>query len=421
MTDIDAIDLDSYNPMDREVQQCPFDHYAALRERAPVYKHPATGMYFVSRLETVKQVLLDTATFSSRMSNTGTMGSPEVMEQVKEISKQGWPRVETMLTIDPPHQIRYRKLVSKAFTARRIADLEDTVREITVDLIEAFPQEGQIDFHADFAVALPVEVIRHALNMAPETADRIKPWSDDAVAALGVHLTDERRLEAAQGIVDCQRYWFSEYERRLAEPQADILSDLAHGDFEDPDTGEARKLDFPEVFSIVQQLMVAGNETTTKLLNETIKLLIENPHWWNEIVADPSRIPAVVEEGLRMASPNQGLFRTVTTDTELEGVSIPAGSRLWVMFGSANRDEGVFPEPDDFDPGRDNLRDHLAFGKGQHFCPGAPLSRLEARVALEELSSRLSSLSFSADNTFEYEPSFILRGLAELRLDIAKR
>ena len=188
-----------------------------------------------------------------------------------------------MLTIDPPHQTRYRKLVSRAFSARRIAALEDKVREIAVELIDAFPDEGSIDFHRDFAVKFPVRVIHYALNMAPETEDKIKQWSDDAVAALGVNLTDERRLEAARGQVECQKYWHSEWEDRLANPVDDILSEVTHADFDDPDLpeGETRKLTFAEVFSIIQQLMVAGNETTTKFLNETIRLLIENPDQWD--------------------------------------------------------------------------------------------------------------------------------------------
>jgi len=327
-----------------------------------------------------------------------------------------------MLTIDPPYHTKYRKLVSRAFSARRIAALEDKVREITVGLIDEFPDQGTIDFHEQYAVALPVRVIHYALNMDPSTEQKIKGWSDDAVAALGVAITDERRIEAAQGVVDCEAYFHGEYQDRLANPQDDIISDLAHADFDDPDLpeGETRKLNYPEVFSILNQLMVAGNETTTKLLNETMRLLIENPKWWDAIKADPALIPAMVEEGLRMSSPNQGLFRVVTKDTELEGVAIPKGSRVWVMFGSANRDEDVFPDPDAFDPSRDNLKEHVAFGKGHHFCIGAPLSRLEGKVAFEELSKRLDSVAFAEGNTFEYEPSFILRGLAKLDLDIRK-
>jgi cytochrome P450 len=424
MTDVSDIDLDSYDPMDREVQQCPYPHYAALREHGPIFLHKQTGMYFASRLDVVNEILRDTELFSSRMSNAGTVGESDVMKQVGDIMREGWPRVETMLTIDPPDHTRYRKLVSRAFSARRIAALEDKVREIAAELIEEFPDEGSIDFHADFAVSFPVRVIRYALNMAPETEDKIKGWSDDAVAALGVALTDERRLEAARGQIECQQYWFSEYEDRLANPQDDILSDLVHADFDATDTpeGETRKLAFPEIFSIIQQLMVAGNETTTKFLNETIRLLIEHPEWWDRLVEDPQgNINGLVEEGLRLSSPNQGLFRVVTRDTEIEGVPIPKGSRIWVMFGAANRDERTFPESEEFDPGRDNLKEHIAFGKGHHFCIGAPLSRLEGKVAFEELTKRIERPAFTASNTFEYEPSFILRGLAQLELDVKKK
>ncbi len=424
MADTGHVDLDTYNPMDREIQQCPYGHYAALRDHGPIFRHQPTGMFFAARLDVVNEILRDTETYSSRMASAGTVGDSDIMKQVSAVMAEGWPRADTMLTIDPPHQTRYRKLVSKAFSARRIAALEDKVREIAVELIDALPAEGTIDFHADFAVSFPVRVIHHALNMSAETEAKIKGWSDDAVAALGASLTDERRLSAARGQVDSQKYWFFEYERRLTDPQDDILSEIAHADFDDPDTpdGETRKLRFNEIFSIIQQLMVAGNETTTKFLNETMRLLIENPTWWDRMVDDPdATVNGLVEEGLRLSSPNQGLFRVATVDTEIEGTKIPKGSRIWVMFGAANRDERAFPDAESFDPGRDNLRDHIAFGKGHHFCIGAPLSRLEGKVAFEELAKRLEMPAFSASNTFEYEPSFILRGLAQLDLDIRKR
>ncbi|MDH3754666.1 MAG: cytochrome P450 [Acidimicrobiia bacterium] len=418
MTDVE-IDLETYDPMETSIQQCPFPHYQALREQAPVYHHPKTGMYFVSRHDTVNQVLRDVETFSSRMANTSSFLDPELVAKVKAITDKGWPRVETMLTIDPPLQTRYRKLVSRAFSARRISSLEPKVREIANALLDRFPMSGRVDFHQAFSVALPVEVIAHALNMPPGNEANIKKWSDDAVATIGTSLTEEQLLDAIQGTLDAQMFWHDLYEQRLAEPVDDILSELAHADFEDLDDN-VRKLTFSEIYSIITQLMVAGNETTTKFFNETMRLLIENPDWWDRIQADPSTIPAVVEEGLRLSSPNQGLFRVVTKDTELEGVNIPEGSRVWVMFGSANRDEAVFPSSDVFDADRENLKDHLAFGKGHHFCIGAPLSRLEGRVGLEVLTARIESAAFAPDNTFEYEPSFILRGLKRLDLDIVR-
>ncbi len=420
----ETIDLSTYNPMDPKVQQCPFDHYAALRDEGPIYFHEATGMFFATRLDVVNEILRDTDTYSSKMASAGTVGDPEVMAKVAEIMAEGVPRRDTMLTIDPPYQTKYRKLVSKTFSARRIAALEDKCREIAIELIEAFPDEGSIDFHKDFAVSFPVKVIHYALNMAPETEPKIKEWSDAAVAALGRDLTPEERYESARTQIENQNYWRGVYEARLAEPTDDIMSGLAHADFDDPATpdGETRKLDFSEVFSIIQQLMVAGNETTTKFLNETIRLLIENPDWWDAMEADPEGTGyGLVEEGLRMSTPNQGMFRVVTQDTEIEGTKIPKGSRVWVVFAAANRDNRTFEDAEDFNPARENVREHIAFGKGHHFCIGAPLSRLEGKVAFEELVKRIERPTFSEGNTFEYEPSFILRGLAKLDLDVKKR
>jgi cytochrome P450 len=172
------------------------------------------------------------------------------------------------------------------------------------------------------------------------------------------------------------------------------------------------------MISIIQQIMVAGNEATTKGITEIMKLLVENPDEWKRVRQDPSRIPAMTEEGLRLASPNQGLFRICTKDTEVAGTVIPKGSMLWVMFGSANRDESVFPDPDRFDATRRNLNDSFAFGRGAHFCIGAPLARLEIQVLFEELTKRIESARFAPGTTLEYEPSFILRGLKALEIEI---
>jgi cytochrome P450 len=358
------------------------------------------------------------------MASTTAKPDPETLKAIAEIQSQGFPRRETMLTIDPPHHTRYRKLVSKTFSARRIAGLEDSIRKIAIDLIEAFPKEGTVDFHNDFAVAFPVRVIHNALGMAPEVEDKVRGWSDAATAAIGNKLSHEEWIDAVTEQMKNQDYWHSEYEKRIKIPQDDVMSGLAHADFPDPDLpeGETRKLDFAEIYSIIQQLMVAGNETTTKFLDETMRILIEEPKWWHALEDDPeSNIYGIVEEGLRMSSPNQGLFRTVTQDAEVQGVSVPKGSRIWVMFGAANRDQRTFSDSESFNPNRENIKEHIAFGKGHHFCIGAPLSRLEGKVAFEELVKRLNLPSFSESNTFEYNSSYVLRGLAGLELEIEKR
>ena len=413
-------DLARYNPMDPEIQQNPFPHYAALRARSPVHRLGKSSLYCISRMSTLLDVLGRTDVFSSEAANAQTaVRDPALREQMLEILKDGYPQKDTMLTCDPPAQSRYRKTVGKAFSTRRVLELEPRIRAAADAMIDAWPAKGRVDFMNDFAIGFPVRVIGELLTMDPERWPDIKRWSDDSIAALGVELPPERRLESARSVVALQQYWASRFEAAREKPQDDLVSDLAHATFQEAD-GSRRRLDMPEMLSIVQQLMVAGNETTTKLLNEGMKLLLENDGEWDAICRDPSRIESVVEECLRLSTPNQGMFRQVREDVVLEGVEVPAGSTLWLIFGSANRDESVFPDPDRFDPTRPNLKEHVAFGRGAHFCIGAPLARLEVRVALEQLTTRLREVSLSPRNTYEYEPSFILRGLSALELEIAR-
>jgi cytochrome P450 len=329
------------------------------------------------------------------------------------------PRVSTMLTADQPEHTRYRRLVAKAFNPRAIAELEPVVRETAVGLIDSWIDRGHIDFVESFGVPLPVRVIAHALNVPDDRLDDFKRWSDDSIAGIGTNITIDQRIAAERGVNEFQAYFAEQIDRRRTEPRDDLLTNLLNAriDHDDPEVVDKRPLDMPEMLSIVQQLLVAGNETTTKMLTEMMRLLAENPQQWQMVKEDPSRIDRVVEETLRLSTPTQGMWRIVTRDVELGGVAIPAGSRIVIVFSSANRDESVFADSDAFDPDRPGLREHIAFGKGIHYCLGANLSRLEGKVALEELSRRLDGFTLSASNTFEYFPSFMLRGLTRLDVD----
>jgi cytochrome P450 len=412
------ISLEGYSPMDPSTQQDPFPYYAALRRTAAVQQGEG-GMFYVSGHAAVLEVLQQPNTFSSQWANTA--GGPPVKgteEEMKKIFSEGYPQVSTMLTLDPPLQTRYRKSVGKAFSTRRIQSLEPRIRKVATDLLDSWPKSGRVDFMRQAAIPFPVRVIADMLSIPFEREADVKRWSDDAVASIGVTISAERALEAAHGIVEYQRFMASLLEERQREPRDDFLSELLAADFEDAE-GNVRKLETPEMISIIQQIMVAGNEATTKGITEIMKLLVENPDEWKRVRQDPSRIPAMAEEGLRLASPNQGLFRICTKDTEVAGTVIPKGRMLWVMFGSANRDESVFPDPDRFDPTRRNLNDSFAFGRGAHFCIGAPLARLEIHVLFEELAKRIESARFAPGTTLEYEPSFILRGLKALEIEIS--
>jgi cytochrome P450 len=324
-----------------------------------------------------------------------------------------------MLTADQPDHTRYRRLVSRAFHPKVIAELEPTVRAITVRLIESWIDKGRIEFVSEFGVPLPVRVIAKALNVPDDRLDDFKRWSDDSIAGIGTNISIEERIQAEYGVNEFQHYFAEQINKRRTEPQDDILTNLLNATIEDddPEISDKRQLDMPEMLSIIQQLLVAGNETTTKMLTEMIRLLAENPDQWRKVKEDPSRVERIVEETLRMSTPTQGMWRMVTKDTELGGFPLKKGDRLIIVFSSANRDECLYSNPDAFDPDRENLRDHLAFGKGIHFCLGANLSRLEGKVALEELSKRIDTITLPDSNKYEYFPSFMLRGLTSLDVE----
>ena len=414
-----TVDINTFNPFDPETLQCPYPHYAAMRSEDPVHFIPGIGVYMVAKHDLVMQVLRDPNTFSSKFGGTGMPMDPSTRERFAEVYAEGYPRVPTMLTADQPEHTRYRRLVSRAFHPKVIAELEPIVRSITIRLIDSWIDKGRIEFVRDFGVPLPVEVIAHALNVPDDRLVDFKRWSDDSIAGIGTNISLDERLAAERGVNEFQHYFAEQIEQRRVNPRDDILTNLLNAliDDDDPEITDKRQLDMPEMLSIVQQLLVAGNETTTKMLTEMIRLLADNPDEWAKVKSDPTRVEKVVEETLRLSTPTQGMWRVVAEDTELGGVPLKKGSRMIIAFCSANRDEDLFDNPDAFQPDREHLKENLAFGKGIHFCLGANLSRLEGKVALEELAKRLDTLTLSSSNSFSYFPSFMLRGLTSLDLE----
>ena len=414
-----AVDISTFNPFDPSTQQCPFPHYAQMREEAPVHPVPGLGVHLVTKHDLVMQVLRDPQTYSSMFGGAGMPLSSADREKFAEGMAAGYPRVPTMLTADQPDHTRYRRLVARAFHPKVIAEMEPIIRQITVELIESWIDKGRIEFVKEFGVPLPVRVIAKALNVPDDRLADFKRWSDDSIAGIGTNITLEQRLQAEYGVNEFQHYFAEQIELRRTHPQDDILTNLLNAsiDDDDPEVTDKRQLDMPEMLSIIQQLLVAGNETTTKSLTEMVRLLAENPEEWAALKADPSRAEKVFEETLRLSTPTQGMWRILTKDAELGGVQLTKGQRIIIVFASANRDEALYDNPDEFDPMRDHLRDNLAFGKGIHFCLGANLSRLEGKVAAEELSKRIDTITLSESNKYQYFPSFMLRGLTDLDIE----
>ncbi|MBL8776032.1 MAG: cytochrome P450 [Acidimicrobiales bacterium] len=409
----------SFDPLDPATLQDPQPRLARLRAEGPVHYVERLDAWFVVRHELVVEALRRPEVFSSQFPKSVLPLSADDQRRIAEAMADGLPRPKTMITADGDVHTRYRRLVSKAFSPRAIAVLEPTVRAITTKLIDAWIDRDRIEVVEDFAVPLPVEVIARALNVPDDRLADFRRWSDATVLTFGATPTVDERVAAIRTVQELQRFFVAAIEERRARPQDDLLTGLLDARIDaDDDVDDKRPLDVPEIVSLVQELLVGGNETTTKLIAEMVRLFADHPDRWAAVRANPDLIPAVVEESLRLASPAQAMWRLTTEDVELGGVAIPAGSRVVLSYASANRDEDLFTEPDAFEPERANLTDHLAFGRGPHFCIGSGLARLEARVAFEELARRVRVMTLSDTNDFPYNPSFLLRGLERLDVDI---
>lgn len=424
----------SLDPFDTDFIACPFPSYDSLRESGGVsYVDRAKGFWLVTRHDLVKQVVGDPKRFSSESGPLGTnLPSPELRARLREVAPAGRRGdVPTLLTLDPPAHTRNRRLISRAFTPASVRRYEELTRGICrslIDTITAKARDGRpVDFVADFAVPLPVSVIAHALDVPHDQVEDFKRWSDASVAAIGSDLSDDEIVEDMIEMLELEDFVAEQIERkRRAGPAPDIMSQLVHAELTEDDTAELggasrRVLNDQEIQSIVRQLIVAGNETTTNLLTQLMLAFSHDPVWWSRMGDDPQLIPAVVEEGLRMASPSAVNQRITRCPVELGDVTIPEGDIVLVCYLAADHDPSVFPDPERFDPRRPNLGEHLAFGRGIHFCPGASLARMETRIAMEELVAGIESFELSSPEPLQWNRSFQLRAVRALPVSFHPR
>ena len=418
MSDHDILNqpLAATTPMSPEALACPHAFNERLRREAPVYRCPHTGIVFVSAYDTVRSVAKDHKTFSNRfgqaMRSTG-----DVDPRLLEAQAEGYPAVDTMLTQDPPLHRRYRGMVNEAFTARRVATLEPYLERLCHDLIDGFVATGECEFVEAFAERIPMTVIADQLGVPLSDYELFKSWSDAFVAQLSRMASADEELAAVKLIVQFQKYFAAKIEERRLEPQDDIISDIVHAQFENE-----RPLDVPEMLSILQQLLVAGNETTTHSIAEGVLLLIQNPDQHQLLKNDPGLIDNFTEEVLRLSTPTANMWRVATGDTDINGVEVKAGGMVQLRFSSANRDEQVYPEPHRLDVTRANARSNLAFGHGVHMCIGASLARKELHVAFRVLLERLDHLTLGCDESdLVYAPNALLRGVSRLPIRFTAR
>lgn len=409
--------LPSVNPHDDAFYQDPFPTYALLRSEAPVYEIPDTpGLFFVTTWSLVREALMDPARFSNVMPHARRTSPPaEVAADVEALRAQGYPYTPALGTNDPPQHTRYRKMVNRAFTVRSLTWMEPLVDEVADTLAAALPNDEVVDIMEAVTIPLPVWAIMRILGLDDKYRDDLRRWSDSSNASLGGKLTADRWIETERDVLEYQQVICRELDDRRENPRDDLLSTLVQAE-----PGET-PLTNAELVWLVRELIVAGNETTIRALADIILNLDTMPGVWDRLRDDEQFRRGVVEEGIRLAAPVMGLWRKATCDTEIGGVMIPADSTLFLAFSSANRDDSVFEDPDAFDPLRQNVREHLAFGHGIHVCVGAGLARIEAMSALRALADNVSALKVVDRDALRYGPSYGLRGLMGLPVRVRRR
>jgi cytochrome P450 len=396
----------------------PFDYYRAVHEAGIAIEHlEGMNTWVVYSYDLCGEAAAKPEIFSNDF--TALMGR-EADEDIQAVLAEGWPDLPTLLTADHPVHTRNRKLVNLAFSAPRVNAIEADMRQKSIDLIEAFADRGQCEFVEEFGVPLPVAMIAGQIGLEDDPK-RVKRWSDAAVDRFSQMVDHNRKLECARSLVEFQHYIKGLIDDRKANGGNDLLTDLVEARVE----GET-PLEDPEIMSLMQQFMVAGNETTTSTLAGGLLQLIRNPDQMAKAKAaaggrDPKVLGNLVEEALRYETPTAGMWRIVKADTELGGMQIPAGAVVQLRYAAANRDPKKFPDPDKFDIERTNARTHLSFGKGPHMCVGNMLSRKEMLVAFDELLERLDNFAVADENAIRILPNILLRGVTHLPITFTRK
>ncbi len=416
--------LADYSLLDAPTRECPYHYFNALRREAPVHFLPEINSWYVSRYEDIRYVKKHPEIFSNDIYTYGSSrgAASDFVESYR--AEHGWERAHTLQRTDPPRHTIYRKLISEAFSVKRIRTMTDYVETVVNDLLDRFIDKGECDFMWDFSIPLPCTVIADQLGVPRSDIWRLKEWSDAMLAPGGGYVDREGALASARLIVEAQKYFASVIEARRASPEDDIISDIALATVPIEENGGERPLTMNELLDLLEQLLTGGNETTTNSIGSGLMLLLQRPDTMTRVRESPKLLKNFVEETLRYESPVVHLWRVTTRETELAGVKLAKGARVALGYASANRDESVFADAETFDMERARVGAHLAFGSGVHHCPGAALARQEMFSAFTIILNRLDHIRLKdPSDTFEHVPHGFLRGLKHLNItfDVHRR
>jgi cytochrome P450 len=394
-----------YDPLAPSTVLDPYPVLNGLRRESPVFYVPELDHYLVTRMDDILGVLTDRETWSA--SNASSPLIP-ICERAQKVLAEGYRRVPTLNNADPPRHGPMRRSVLTTMTPRRLKALEPSLRAYANGLIDALEDEEQVDLVAAFAFPFPGYAAFTLLGFPPEDTEMLRQWSEKRVLLTYGRNDDDTQVAIAEEIVAFWQYVERHVERCAAEPGDDLTSDLVQLARAQPELCN----DF-DIVNMVYSMALAAHETTTNTIASGLRALLERPDQWRSLIDDRTLIENAVEEILRFDGPVLNHRRLANVATEIGGVPIPAGGKVMMCFASAGHDPAHFADPDEFLVTRENAVDHLAFGKGPHFCLGAPLGRLETRIALELFTRRLPEMTL-VEQTFEYSPNALFRGLKRL-------
>jgi cytochrome P450 len=398
-----------FDPLVPDQEADAFPILARARREQPVFYMPHLDMWCVTRHEDIRAILRDPDTFGNRGANQVRSEPPPGIVVPPNCP---FPTIADQLAnLDPPRHDRIRKLIQPTFSPKRVGGREGAMHEIADELIDGFIDAGATDLVPSYSNLIPIRVIADILGQPPDAAAKFRRWTDALFQAIAT--TDQpedvaRRLWT--DLLEFEAYVRAAIEEKRANPGDDLVSALISAESED---GAVRLTD-EEILGNVIGFVVAGTDTTSILISHVVFLLLEDRERWQAVLADRSLVPSAVEETLRFLPPVRGLLRVVRRDTEVGGVQIPEGARIYWVIASANRDEEAFEDPDTFDVRRNNPH-HLGLSALKHFCVGAPLARLETQVAIERLLDRIPDMRLDQPG-LEHVPNFVSPSPTGLRV-----
>jgi cytochrome P450 len=400
----------SFDPFAADYLRDPYPQLAQVRAEAPAFYAPDLDMWVVTRYVDIERIFTDPDTFSAAIAQDPIF--PLADEARTALRDGGFRAGATMSSADPPKHTRIRRHNLRAFSARRTGALEPKVRAKAEELATRMVSGRRFDVVEELTFPLPAYMIFTLIGFPPEDTEMLKSWCGNRMAFSWGLPSATEQTEIATNMARYWRYCEQFVADRLADPQDDFTSDHIRVHLDDPE-----QLSIDEIIGVIYGLSFAGHETTTNLTTNTIRRLLEHRDQWEALCADPSLITNTVEEVLRFDTSVLAWRRITTRPVQIGDVDVPAGAKLMLLLGSADRDADRFPDPDTFDIRRPDAARHLAFGKGIHFCLGAPLARMEVRIVLELLTRLAPDLALVPDQQLTFPPNISFRGPQRLLLE----